>query len=249
MMRHFMRIVETTLTDHMRQQTFYHGTSDDQNGQSILQNGIVPGNTGHTRGHLTPVAGRSYLTSDLRYGVIYCIGASMLGSDNVEYLINKTGRHGRPSQYGWLFVVHGDRLLDDIQPDEDSVGEAAHYAEMILNGKAEESSYHQHAPLFRGLLKADRQWLRYFLHNAKSSMTPRQWQDATFGLISAQASGGKRFLKRMNDTDKLNLINCGAHVAYRGPVVPNEAWRFDKMNTPEIEQDGGNFWELAEKVR
>ena len=249
MMRHFMRIVEATLTDQMRQQTFYHGTSDDESGHGILQNGIVPGNTSHARGHTTPMAGRSYLTTDLRYGVIYCIGGNMLGYSDPSYLINKTGRHGRPSQYGWLFVVSGDRLLDDIMPDEDSVGEAAHYAEMILNGKAEESAYHQHAPLFRGLLQADRQWLRYFHHNAKSSMTPRQWKDAMYGLISAQASGGKRFLKRMNDTDKLNLINAGAHVAYRGPVIPNEAWRFDKMNTPELEKDGSNFWDLADKVR
>jgi hypothetical protein len=248
MMRHFMRIVEAAVTDRMREQIFYHGTSDEANGQSILQNGIVPGNTSHARGHTTPVAGRSYLTTNLRYGVIYCIGGNMLGSDG-EYLINKVGRHGRPSRYGWLFVVRGDRLIDDIQPDEDSVGEAAHYAEMILNGKEDDWRYHQHDPLFQGLLKADRQWLRYFYHNAKSSMTPKQWQDATFGLISGQASGGKRFLKRMNDTDKLNLINAGAHVAYRGPVVPDEAWRFDKMNTAELEPDGENFWELAEKVR
>jgi hypothetical protein len=81
-LRHFMRIVEATVTDHMRQQTFYHGTSDDANGQSILQNGIIPGNTGHARGQLTPVAGRSYITSDLRYGVIYCIGGAMLGYDD-----------------------------------------------------------------------------------------------------------------------------------------------------------------------
>ena len=246
-MRQTMRIVEAGITEQMRQQTFYHGTSDDANGQSILQNGIVPGNTGHARGHLTPVAGRSYLTSNLRYGVIYCIGGHMLGSDHVEYLINKTGRHGRASQYGWLFVIHGDRLLGDLQPDEDSVGEAAMYAEMILTGS--DGHFHEQEPLYQGLLKADRQWLRYFRHNAKSSMTPRQWEEATFGLIAAQASGGKRFLKRMNDTDKLNLIDCGAHVAYRGPLVPDQAWRFDKMKTPELESDGENFWELADRVR
>lgn len=248
MMRHFMRIVEAAITAQMRQQTFYHGTSDDENGRSIMQNGIVPGNSSHARGHLTPVAGRSYLTTDLRYGVIYCIGGAMLGHADPSYLINKTSRHGRTSQYGWLFVIHGDRLLDDVQPDEDSVGEAAQFAEIILN-RPESSRFYQDSPLFQGLLRVDRQWLRYFHHNAKSSMTPRQWEDAIFGMIAAQASGGKRFLKRMNDTDKLNLIDCGAHVAYRGPLVPNEAWRFDKMHTPELERDGSNFWELAEKVR
>lgn len=248
-MRHFIRIVEAIVPETMRQQTFYHGTPDDENGRSILENGIMPGNVGgESRGHLTPVVGRSYLTSSLRYGIIYCIGGDMLGAQNVEYLVNKTNRAGRASRYGWLFVINGDTLADDVQPDEDSVGAAAMYANTILN-KPDRGQYYSNEPLYQGLMNADPQRLRWFLHNAKSSMTPRQWEGTLDGFISAQASGGKRFLRRMNDADKLFLIRCGAHVAYQGAIVPDQAWRFDKMMTPQLEKDGGNFWQLAERVR
>jgi hypothetical protein len=122
------------------------------------------------------------------------------------------------------------------------------YANAILNNP-DRTKYYENSPLYQGLLNADRQWLRYFLHNAKSSMTPRQWEGTLDGLIAAQASGGKRYLRRMIDTDKLNLIAAGAHVAYQGRIVPDQAWRFDKMRTSELEPDGGNFWQLAERVR
>jgi hypothetical protein len=80
-------------------------------------------------------------------------------------------------------------------------------------------------------------------------MTPKQWDGAIFGYIAAQASGGKRFLKVMTDADKHWLISCGAHVAYQGPIVPDQAWRFDKQKTPQLAKDGSNFFALAEQVK
>lgn len=242
-MRH-RDLFEALATDAMKTRTYYHGTKLDANGRSILEHGINPGNLGiHSRGQLQPLPGRSYLTTRLDYGVIYCIGGNMLGcsEDSVTYLIDKAG------SIGWLFVIHGANLVNDIQPDEDSVGEAAMFADMILTNKNQQ--YHQHDPLFQGLLRADPQWLRYFHHNAKSSMTKRQWGDAVFGLVAAQAAGGKRFLKVMNDADKINLINAGAHVAYKGNLQPDQAWRFDKTKACQLEKDGSNFFQLAEQVR
>lgn len=240
-------LTEALLPDAMRQQVYYHGTSQDARGRNILEHGIQPGNQGASaRGHLTPVVGRSYITTRLEYGVIYCIGGNMLGCspESARYLVDKVNRGETASQYGWLFVIKGDTLVHDIQPDEDSVGEAAMYADRILNNGSPSND-----PLFQGLLRADRQWLRYFHHNARASMTDRQWRDALYGLISAQAAGGKRFLKRMNDTDKLNLIQAGAHVAYAGPIIPDQAWRFDKLKACDLQKDGSNFFTLAERVR
>lgn len=245
------RLTEAIVPDAMRQQVYYHGTSQEERGRSILAHGIQPGNQGSSaRGHLTPVVGRSYITASLEYGVIYCIGGNMLGCspDSAQHLVDKVTRSESASRYGWLFVIDGETLVDDVQPDEDSVGEAAMYAEIILS-RPDHGHYYEHNPLFQGLLHADRQWLRYFRHNAKASMTPRQWDNAVFGLIAAQAAGGKRFLKRMNDTDKLNLIQAGAHIAYRGPIIPDQAWRFDKLKACDLQKDGSNFFTLAERVR
>ena len=80
-------------------------------------------------------------------------------------------------------------------------------------------------------------------------MTDKQFRDAVEGQISAQASGGKRALKRLTDHDKLALIRWGAHVAYQGTLIPDQAWRFDKLKTPELEKDGSNFFGLAEQLR
>lgn len=244
-------LTEALLPDAMRQQVYYHGTSQDVRGRNILEHGIQPGNQGTaSRGHLTPVVGRSYITTRLEYGVIYCIGGNMLGCspESAQRLVDKVNRGETASQYGWLFVINGDTLVNDIQPDEDSVGEAAMYADIILN-HPEKSHYYAHDLLFQGLLRANQQWLRYFHHNARSSMTDRQWREALDGMIAAQAAGGKRFLKRMNDADKLNLIRAGAHISYAGPIIPDQAWRFDKLKTCDLEKDGSNFFALAERVR
>lgn len=241
----YRELTEAKPGEDMRRRIYYHGTSDDEKGRSILNLGIEPGNQGeHSRGHLTPVIGRSYLTTSLRYGVIYCIGGDMLGCSDggVKYIIGRTG-----SQCGWLFVISGTRLLSDVQPDEDSVGEAAMYAHVILTGKNQE--FYQDDPLFQGLLRASDYALRRFYGNARVSMTPRQWEQTLDGFVAAQASGGKRFLKRMTDEDKLFLINCGAHVAYQGNLIPDQAWRFDKTKAPHLAKDGSNFFELAERVR
>jgi hypothetical protein len=233
------------MTDQLRQETFYHGTPQDDRGQSILEQGIRPGNvTAHSRGHLTPIIGRSYLTPSLKYGVIYCIGGNMLGCSetSVKYLINRNGR------YGWLFVVAGTALVNDIQPDEDSVGHAVALIHAILKG-SDLMQYYQNDPLAQGLQKSDRAQLAHFQTCAKAWMTPTQYKNTVNGVVAGQASGGKRMLRKMYDTQKHWLINCGAHIAYEGPIQPAQAWRFDKTRSPQLAEDGSNFFDLAERIR
>lgn len=232
-------------TEAMKVTVFYHGTKDDANGRSILEKGLVPGNQGKSsRGHLQPAAGKTYLTPDLKYGIIYCIGGDMLGCSeaSVPYLIGKAG------QYGWLFSVKGEKL-QDVQPDEDSVGRAAMLAWEILRGSDPNRSVYKDDAQYIALLGEDKFRLQQFVYNAKQAMTSKQWEGTTFGLISAQASGGKRMLKTMGDEWKLWLLKCGAHVAHHGPVMPDHAWRFDKNLTPQLHKDGSNFFSLAQQIK
>jgi hypothetical protein len=104
--------------------TYYHGTSKDKFGKSILKKGINPPNlTVKKKGLLTPVEGKVYITPNLKYALIYALGANMIGSDSLPNFITKKG-----SQNMYIFVIDG-KQLKDIQPDEDSVGE------MIYNKK------------------------------------------------------------------------------------------------------------------
>lgn len=243
-MRYHEIIAEMAVpSEMMRSWTYYHGTSHDDRGRSILASGLRPGNTTtNARGHLTPVVGRAYLTSQLRYGIIYCIGGAMLGcsEDSVKWLVEKAG------QFGWLFVFAGKNIANDVQPDEDSVGEAVMYAHRILNNL--DVQFYQDDPLYQGLLNADRGWLRAFAYNAAQAMTKQQFKGVVDGFIAAQAAGGKRFLKTMLDRDKTMLIQCGAHVAHEGNLQPDQAWRFDKTQSPQLAKDGSNFFDLAQRV-
>jgi hypothetical protein len=95
---------------------YYHGTSTDKAAQGILKNGIQPPDLVNKKGQLTPVEGKTYLTSDLSYATMYAVGADMVGSKLPDSFI-KNGE-----EYAYIFVIDG-RELRDIQPDEDAVGE------------------------------------------------------------------------------------------------------------------------------
>ena len=241
---------EAAAPDALRQQTFYHGTSDEGKGQKILDQGIVPGNQDQkARGHLTPMLGRSYLTPTLRYGVIYCIGGDMLGcsEESAKHLANRKNRHGSASRYGWLFVITGQQLADDVQPDEDSVGGFIS-DHTTRDWDQTTKPWRRLPPAYKpDGVEDDRK--RVVWHNIRSAMTDRQFYGSIEGEYSAWASGGKRALKYLSDRDKLALIRWGAHVAYRGVLVPDQAWRFDKLDASRLTHDGSNFFSLAERIR
>lgn len=231
-----------------RAMTFYHGCSTETVGEAIRQQGIQPGNTGTSaRGHTQPVAGRTYLTTNLAYGIIYAIGGNLLGcsESDVDYLIRKKGRGA--GRHGYLFVIPGTTVVDDVIADEDSIGEAVHHCD-IINNKPEMSVYFQSLPLFRAVSEATPSWRTGFLVLARQTMTAKQLSGSLEGLISQQASGGKRMQKVMSPEQHLRLIQMGAHVAYRGAIMPSETWRIDKTLTPKLKKDGSNFFELAERL-
>lgn len=98
--------------------TYYHGTGTDKAAKSILKQGIKPPDlTTKKKGLLTPVEGKVYITPILEYGLIYALGANMIGS---ETMLDSWKKKGEDTAY--LFVIDG-KQLKDIQPDEDSVGE------------------------------------------------------------------------------------------------------------------------------
>ncbi|GAG83237.1 unnamed protein product, partial [marine sediment metagenome] len=101
----------------IRDTRFFHATPIEDHANSIIDDGrVIPGKS-RSQGQLAPVSGRVYATSDPEYALIYALGADMSGSDLPDWMIEKDGR------YGYIFEVDPDSL-DDIQPDEDSIGRA-----------------------------------------------------------------------------------------------------------------------------
>lgn len=204
--------------DDMKSWTFYHGTHQ-QAGEAILASGVIkPGAVKQGRGQLDPVAGRTYMTKDIKYAQIYAIGGDMAGSTNWQ----PKGRDGTKNDYGYVFGVSGHHL-GDIQPDEDSVGEMA---------VSKETS-----PIHRRLA---------YLNDSLNS--PERIRKMKWGEYAHWAAGGKKILKHMGPQEKIEAIKAGAHVAAEGEVPITSAWRIHKDKIPMLKRDGSNFFDHAEKI-
>lgn len=193
---------------------YYHGTEDRASAEGILQSGIQPRDIElGKKDFLTPVGGKTYITPNLDYALIYAVGADMVGTKLPEAWIEK-------ERYGYVFVIDGRELLD-IQPDEDSIGE------MIWSGEGPS-------------------WLR---GRARTVLTQNQYQKVMEGEYIWWAKAGKKMLEKIDDWEKLELIDYGAHVAHTGPLQMRECWRLDKTKNPLLNKDGSNFFEIAERIK
>lgn len=193
--------------------TYYHGTSTDQAGNSILKKGINPPDLSiGKKNQLTPVMGKVYITPNLEYALIYALGANAVGSD--------WPRESRPNEeFMWLFVLDG-KQLSDIQPDEDSIGELVY--------------------------KKSVEWLNRM---ATLELTTRQHEKVMDGEYAYWASTGKKLLKKMSDSQKLNLLDNGAHIAHTGPLTPHHAYQLPKSENHKLKKNGSNFFTLAKKLK
>src|SRR5574343_343971 len=111
----------------IKSDTFYHGTYSRHGGEgldhasNIARHGISPRNelqhmSNEKEHNLTPVQGHTYTTKDLGYAQMYAIGGNIAGSDF-------SNSNWKPKHtHGYIFSFKGKKL-NDIQPDEDSLGE------------------------------------------------------------------------------------------------------------------------------
>jgi hypothetical protein len=126
--------------------------------------------------------------------------------------------HHKTEPHGYVFAVHGSQL-GHVQPDEDSVGEAVH--------------------------NKSHGWLN---HMANQHLTDGQSKRIKDGEYAEYARSGKKLVKKMSDTQKIDLIRGGAHIAHDGPMQPHAVYRIHHSKIPLLKQDGSNFFEHAEKI-
>ena len=215
-------ISEAAPSDEMRAQTFYHGVDSTDKAKFVMKNGLK-GREIQGRAHMAPVAGRSYLAQDLSYAMMYALGGDVAG----HKLPPRPGK----DPYGYIFVLKGDGL-EDVQPDEDSVGEY-----LYKNTKGGQYTGEPHT-----LGAATWRWIW-------DSVTPNQRRAILDGEYAAWAQGGKRAVKNMPDTIKMFLIRNGAHVAAAGSLKPVEVWKIAKNKAHLLKRDGSNFFEIAKRVK
>lgn len=106
--RQLERIINemATPTDFMKEKMWFHGTGQE-NGEKILQTKVLKPServTKKSRGYMTPVFNKTYLTADLDEAVRYALFRSEV--DEIPYLIGVSGEN-----------------LKDVQPDEDIIAD------------------------------------------------------------------------------------------------------------------------------
>lgn len=126
--------------------------------------------------------------------------------------------------HGYVFVTKGDKL-HDIQPDEDSVGEI----------------FHKHQKSGIGP--------EFVTQLAKQYSDDYTIKRAKEGDYDHWAKLGKQIIPHMTDEQKLDLIhNYGAHVANKGPIIPDRVYRISTNKIPHLKPDGSNFFDHAEEL-
>jgi GNAT superfamily N-acetyltransferase len=223
----------------MRGQTLYHGVDKQEQAEFIMKHGIVPPEGPQGRSPMAPVAGRVYLTPNLNYGIIYALGGAYAGHTLPdEHMAHR-------DRYGYLFVIDGKDIQNDIQPDEDEVGSVLHY---ILNRQKPESKYYRDRHEYQFIMNVlNNQDLVDNLFNlANHYLTSNQIDNIKYGEYFEYARSGKKLLKIMSNESKLALIRAGAHIAHEGAIWPKEMWRIDKARSGKITKS--NFFQIAEKV-
>lgn len=204
-------ISEAQATEDLKQMTYYHGTTRREAALGIAKNGIKAPTLPPKKNSLTPVEGKVYVTPHIHYAQIYGIGGDYAGSDHQM-------THHKSEPHGYVFAVHGSKL-GDVQPDEDSVGEAVH------NKK--------HG------------WLNHMANTHLGDATMKKVKE---GDYSSWARAGKTLVKKMSNDQKLDAIRGGAHVAHHGTLEPDAVYRIHHSKIPLLKRDGSNFFEHAEKI-
>ena len=218
--------------------TYYHGTSKEENAKNILQNGIQPPDLTLKKKHkLTPVKGKVYITPALDYALIYALGANMIGQD----MSKDSDITVKKEFYGYIFVIDG-KQLKDIQPDEDGVGEILYDYIAAKNGETTVAG--------SGLDKEQLLKLEWLDNLAKQVLTPLQYPKVIrYDDYADFAVAGKKLNNSMSERQKLELIDAGAHIAHGGEIGFKECWKIDKRRSQELNRDGSNFFQIAERIK
>ncbi len=197
--------------------TYYHGTSGE-NGEKIIKEGIkAPEIVGKTR--LSPVKGKQYITTDLGYAIIYAIRGDIFG----------TSYKNNSNDFGYVFEIPG-KNIEDIRPDEDSVGEII-YNELKSKKRNDK--------------------LIWLIHLYSYNATQNQKKNLENGEFDAFAQVGKKILKLMTDEQKLLLIDIGnSHIAHESSknLMPTIAYKIYYKDIQYLKNDGSNFFKYAEKI-
>lgn len=225
-----------------RSRVYYHGT-DFANAEKIMRDGIDPEATNlkynARRPWLRPQHGHVYLTTSLRYAIVYALGGDYLGHEPPVGSKPKSGK-------GVVFEIDGNSL-SDMSPDEDAIGNILHIALSEKPEDIEKYYYPGKSALFASQeIAALKQIAARVLTSLQYKNMASRWGKG--GEVHYQANVGKKLSPHLPDGLKHFLIGLGSHVAHKGKIMPRRGWVIDKSDAPRLGKDGENFFALAKEI-
>jgi hypothetical protein len=199
------------------QKIYYHGTKHEDRAKHIMLDGIKPQDLkfSNYKGRDRPVAGRVYLTTDLEEALTY---AEPIEEDT----------------YGYLFVIDGLAIRNDIQPDEDMIGGLLNHPDFVPG------------------------WLHTLAETYLSAheLSLIEQEALTYPNLAVV---GKKLLPHMSDQQKTELLDLvipqskydyiSQALSVAGTVWPRECWRFNwKMYLRALKSPAKLFFRIAEKI-
>ena len=148
------------------------------------------------------------------------------------------------NRYGYLFEIDKKSFSDDINPDEDYVGEII----WILNkGKKyfkDKPHYWQgNYNIFDLLFQWEKDEISDFLKSCKTILSPLQYKKCVeFDNYDDFDIAGKKLNKHLSNNWKKKIIKLGTPVGNKGVLKFNSVWKFDKENCIFLDNQCANFF-------
>ena len=221
---------------------FFHGTLGTDNAKKIMQQGVQAQRVMNPKTHLSPIQGRVYAAQNLSVAMMYAMGGAVAGHKLPEKSIDPE------DPYGYLFVIDKEEFLEDVQPDEDNVGETWMYADMVQRGKVDSlKTYYFKDPLAQAV-ESDEYFMSSVWYLGRQVAHPKTLRHVQGGEYIWFAKLGKMMLRKMSAELMEKFIAAGSNVSIKGPLEPTEVWRLDRRRTEELKPDGSNFFQVAERI-
>jgi hypothetical protein len=220
--------------------SLYHGSDGSSIRAMAAQGFVTPGVKANERsqGFLTPMSGRSYLTKDLGYALIYALGAAAVGQD-IEWL---SKRPNWEPEGGVVKVEPTGQLL----PDEDWIGQVIAECEIWHRtsswGHPTKKPDEYKLQIYNRLVPRLPYALRNRLHNKPEH---KLWELATQAMLGKSIN---RWLLKSAQGLIPELLAQSPHMSHAGSLKVLRAWVFNKSDNQKLKPDGSNFFDVATEI-
>lgn len=211
-----------------KDETYYHGTGSKKAIKDILTHGIKPNKTSifdyeQFSGGIKPVEGLVYLTKSLQ--------------NAVHFAENGLDWKGSKNPRGWVVVVNGNDINNEIFPDEDDVGMKVIDLFWRHNKRYDLGKLEWLVDKARKCLPGD------VLEKLNSPDVYKLTND-----LSIVKKIGNFIIGQLSSKEQLLLISVGDNIAHQGAIKASEIWEFNWKDLDKI-RDGGAFFDTAKRIK